>query len=153
MPSGHRKPWHTPSPTVASGAASKGLLVRKVSKHVALSPVARAVAVVRLNKEVVNLLIHAYNWETGEERPSEVTAMSLVLSIVMTVLEKREDKDHRAYRVMQGALSALVSMSSNGFRWRASDAVAVHTGVQRAVEISKALPAREVQAAWAALET
>jgi hypothetical protein len=129
-----------------------GKFVRVVDSNIARNPVARQVALTKLRQSVTDTLVRSYYWSSGEIRGNEITDIATLLAVVLRVAETRKEFS-TSVNVMRGAFSALVSMSSNGFEWRASDAVAITEGAQRAVEFSRTIPPHELFKAWKELNT
>lgn len=129
------------------------VLLRKVKRDVALSPVARAVALANLVREVRALQLALYMKLDGADIRKEVLAANELVSIVMRVLERQGRTEEPDYRVMRGCMSAMVDVSAHAFAWRVRHAVPVDEGLRRALDLFPTLPAAEVKNAWVDLSS
>ena len=122
-----------------------GFLV--VDQHVARNPVARAIARQRVAESVRDFACRLYMLADGEDVAADVVASAKVIAVALAAAELRGEQDGADYRVMKGAMGALVAISERGNRWKTTDAVAIDVGLQRAVEVYRTASAVEIQAA------
>lgn len=127
-------------------------LSRKVKRETALNPVARAVAWRLLTSKVNTLSLNLHLKPDGAVMVQDVMDASELMAIVMRALEMAGRREEPDYRVMRGALSALVEVSMDKFRWKTRHAVPVDEGVRRALLVARTLTAVQVKEAWSAIQ-
>ena len=116
-----------------------------VDQHVARNPVARAVARARLAQATRDFITRLYLLADGEDVAADVHASAMVLAVAIAVQEAAGRGTEPDTRVMAGAMGALVDITRRGSRWHTRDAVAIDTGLQRAVAVYTTATAQQVQ--------
>lgn len=130
--------------TTAASLAPDFLLV---DKHVALNPVARAVARAQLRKAMLGFQIRLRVLYEGERVPADCQAAAKCLAVASAVLEAQGQADTAAARVIAGGMGALADMARTGWLWRTRHATAVDQALQHAEAAYAAAPPRVVQMA------
>ncbi|MCU0920192.1 MAG: hypothetical protein MUF08_03125 [Burkholderiaceae bacterium] len=120
---------------------------RVVPEHVARNPVARAIAVKRIEQAARDFALRVYLLKPGDDVRSDCHAAATVLAVSLAVLELQGRADSPDARVIAGSLSGLSSLAPS-FRWRPELAVSVDQGLQRAVTTYREAPAGVVQRAY-----
>lgn len=119
-----------------------------VPEHVARNPVARAIQRQRIVRSTRDFRIRLHLLDEGETVREDAVASAKVLAVALGVLQMQDRRDSSAWRVMHGAMSALVQLSRRRFTWRQQDAVAVELGLEHAALTVSEAPAQLVQRAW-----
>ena len=131
-----------------STAITDRLGVKVVPRHVAMHPVARAIARTQLRNAVRDFQIRLHMLADGEDVAADVQCAMVVLTVCLETLAILGRTAEPDAAVMRGAQSTLLQCAQRGARWRTADLPAVSIGLQRAVETYPSLPARETALAW-----
>ncbi len=118
-----------------------------VDKHVALNPVARAIARQAMRSAFTTFQIKLYQLADGERVPEDCQAAAKCLAVATAVLELQGRTDTVDMRVIAGGMGALTDVASTGWLWRTRHATAVDEALKRAHAAYDQAPARVVQLA------
>lgn len=127
---------------------AEALGVKVVPQHVAMNPVARAIARTQLRHAVRDFQIRLHMLEDGEDVASDIQCSLVVLTVCLLTMEILGRLGEPAASVMRGAQSTLLQCAQRGAKWRTADLAAVSVGLQHAVDTYPSLPARETALAW-----
>lgn len=118
-----------------------------VDKHVALNPVARAIARRRMRQAMLDFQIRLRLLTDGEAVPLDCQAAAKVLAVAAAALDYQGQGDSAAARVIAGGMGALADMAGAGWLWRSRHATAVDEALKRAEQAYATAPGRITQLA------
>jgi hypothetical protein len=131
---------------------------KKVRKVVALNPVARAMAINTLRKEMVNARTRVFSMHDGDQAEDFLTTVARFFTAVDVAaeadgLQKRDDFNFRELMdVIYKALCHIADMSKNGFAWDYSKAQDVSDGIEAALLLVPKISAVALNNAWHRVE-
>ena len=122
---------------------------RRVSKHVALNPVARAVARKALAESITTRKIQLYMMEPGDPCAEVCSGIGMTLTVLAFAaeLDPRVGAEHPLVRVVRGAISACSQMADVD-RYDPINTVAIDTALDAAVELNSRVKPEFITRAW-----
>lgn len=128
------------------------MYVKKVSKHTALNPVARAVALAKLKDKVTTGLIKLYMLAPGEACGDLIHDISVTLSIIgyAAELNPKTDRDLSELRVLRGGLSACRQIMQTEL-WDPLQTVSIDQALNAGMRLVPILRAQDVNQACVVL--
>ena len=118
---------------------------QRVSRQVAMNPIARAVAKQKLLKSMVDVKIKLYMTEEGEAIQHILQEISRL--VVVTLLACKIDEVDEHLEVMDQALRKLCEMSETGFKWRKDDSSIVDDAMDAVILVTPKLSPLAIQQA------
>lgn len=125
------------------------LVPKKVSKHVGMNPVARAIARAALKQALLDQKIQLYLLEDGAPCASICFMIAQMLSALIEAaeLDKKVGTDNVDVRVMRGAISACEQMIETD-RFARMNIVALEQGLDAAFALNMRVSPEAFNRAW-----
>jgi hypothetical protein len=100
-------------------------LVHKVTKTVALNPVAQAVARKKLSKLILTFRLKVFLFDEEESCRDELMAIAMPVTALLMTMKYLRQEDSVDARKLKSGLGLIADISDRGFAWKRADAVTI----------------------------
>lgn len=120
--------------------------------NVARNPVSKAVARVKLDRQLRSIKLRAFSMADGDDCSALITEIHLMLAVVAMAgaMDPKVGQHDSGVRIIRGGLSACEQMARTK-RWASINAVSIEMSVNAAEEIGRSVGSGYLVAAWTKL--